>query len=82
MTSIAACSSSSARVKDTRSFTPESIFRSEVAISHSLRSTFRIFRAFWLRRDFSSDRRNPQIALKYGIIRGATNIVLPRASFA
>jgi hypothetical protein len=39
-------------------------------------------RALRLRRRVSSDRRTPQIAAKQGIIRGARNIALPRASFA
>ena len=59
-----------------RSFTPDSSRRSAVPISHSLRSAFRTARACLLRRRFSSDRRRPQTAWKYGIMRGARNIGL------
>ena len=49
------------------SLTPESRRRSAVLISHSRRSTRRIDRAFLLKRRFSSARRIPHTAWKYGI---------------
>ena len=67
-------------VNAARSVTPESWRRSDVAISHSRRSTFRMARAAGLRRAASSDLRMPQTAWKYGTIRGATNVARPRAS--
>ena len=38
--------------------------------------------ALRLSRDLSSERRMPHIALKYGTMRGAMKVALPRASFA
>ena len=63
-----------------RSFDAGVVAQVRGAISHSRRSTRRIACAFRLSRACSSARRTPQTAWKYGIMRGAMNIALPRAS--
>ena len=82
MTIIAACNSSIARVNATRSTTPDSTRKSDVAISHSLRSILSTARALRLSRFASSRRRTPHSAWKCGTMREAMNVALPRASFA
>ena len=82
MTFKVLCNSSSARVNRARSFTFDSCRKSHVAVSHSLRRTFKTARASAERVFDSSRRATPHSALKCATSRVATNVERFLPSFA